>query len=811
VAKQRQTDVNINYKVNVVDVEKGNETLRRASAATDKLRQDTQNFGNSAGKSFQSASKNIEGMEIQLARLRQQIRLVNTQDTARLNQLTSQYKQLKQQVDAYNKSLFESAAASKQNAQATQSMASQFGQVIAAAKAFIAVGFAREVVNLSLAWAKLHGNVEGVERAFAMIPNSVLLLNKLRDATHGTVTDLELMQRALMAQNFRIPLEKLGVLLEFAAVKAQQTGQEVNHLVDYIISGIGYRSIKRLDDLGFTANRVKEALGGVSLQAASMGQVMTAVTTLMNEDLQKTGGYAVTAATGVGQLETAWHELNVEVAKQGENGGFVKFLKDAVDAVRLFTKSGGNFNNLPVVMMSEAVSKMAQEQAASIQKTNEALKEQERLLDVDKRLFDLAKTLQGYEQQEAAGKTNIETLKAEITQLEEKNKSLFGLQKLSTEEAKQIESKKKSIEAIEQQSSALLNNKAILAEVIKLVVDYRNALTTKLPADTLETDGDGKRAMPARLNQVVELDLKHPVTGEIGKYDKDNIIKALTAMVDFTKSGVIPPLKQPVTVEITPMDGWDKIGEEFAERWKEIVSAGIQDTTAIINSFVEKEANSYQVQLDNLSAFYDTQMKLAGDNERHKMELAIKRDREEQKLRKKAFDAEKEAKRVQTVINGAAGIINAFATLPYPAAVVASLLIAGSTAAQLAIIQNQQYSGFKDGVIDLKGPGTKTSDSIPARLSKGESVMTADETRSSVGILKSIRAKKLNDKVIKEIVSGRSGGSVGAVFDDSRIIKKLDEVKNATPDVKRVGNLMYETKVKTEGYKYWIRSKSLNG
>ena len=39
--------------------------------------------------------------------------------------------------------------------------------------------------------------------------------------------------------------------------------------------------------------------------------------------------------------------------------------------------------------------------------------------------------------------------------------------------------------------------------------------------------------------------------------------------------------------------------------------------------------------------------------------------------------------------------------------------------------------GFKDGVVDLEGAGTETSDSIPAWLSKGESVMTASTTKAN--------------------------------------------------------------------------------
>jgi hypothetical protein len=270
----------------------------------------------------------------------------------------------------------------------------------------------------------------------------------------------------------------------------------------------------------------------------------------------------------------------------------------------------------------------------------------------------------------------------------------------------------------------------------------------------------------------------------------------------------IPEFKPKVTPYV-PMDAWDKIAVEFSERWREIVSSGIQNVTDLVNASIQAEADSYQARLNELQRFYDEQIKLAGDNDRLKSQLSIKREREEQALRQKSFEAEKEAKRLQTIVNGAAAVINAFATLPYPAAIVASVLIAGNTAAQLSIINKQQYKGYKDGVIDLQGPGTTKSDSIPARLSRGESVMTAEETQSSKNIFKAVRAKKLNDKILKEVVSGRSGGSVSNVFDDSKLLKKLDEVKNSHPDIVQRGNMIYETRRKSENYKQYIRSKSM--
>ncbi len=49
--------------------------------------------------------------------------------------------------------------------------------------------------------------------------------------------------------------------------------------------------------------------------------------------------------------------------------------------------------------------------------------------------------------------------------------------------------------------------------------------------------------------------------------------------------------------------------------------------------------------------------------------------------------------------------------------------------AQVYALNESSKQGFKDGVVGLQGAGTETSDSIDAKLSKGESVMTARATR----------------------------------------------------------------------------------
>lgn len=81
-----------------------------------------------------------------------------------------------------------------------------------------------------------------------------------------------------------------------------------------------------------------------------------------------------------------------------------------------------------------------------------------------------------------------------------------------------------------------------------------------------------------------------------------------------------------------------------------------------------------------------------------------------------------------------------------PAALATSLATAGANSAGAILgisatksaLAAASTPGFADGVVDLNGPGTGTSDSILARLSAGESVVTADATRQFAPTLRAM-------------------------------------------------------------------------
>ena len=146
---------------------------------------------------------------------------------------------------------------------------------------------------------------EGVKAAFDRL-NQPGLLDNLREATHGTVNDLELMKQAVKFDNFNLSLEQMGTFLAFAQQQAKDTGQDVNYLVDSIVTGLGRKSLPILDNLGLSAEEIRNRM-------KETGDMTTAVAEIIQERMEAAGGYVETAADraaqGQARLDNAMKEL----------------------------------------------------------------------------------------------------------------------------------------------------------------------------------------------------------------------------------------------------------------------------------------------------------------------------------------------------------------------------------------------------------------------------------------------------------------------------------------------------------------------
>lgn len=179
--------------------------------------------------------------------------------------------------------------------------------------------------------SNLAKEAEGVRRAFDRL-NSPNLLENLRTATRGTVSDLELMKQAVQFNNFGLPLEQLASGLEFARIRAKESGQSVEYLVQSIVTGVGRQSPLILDNLGISARRVSE-------EFKRTGDFAQAAFKIIQEETAKSGQDLETYAERIGKINADIENFKVRV---GENfnllsGRAIALSEDFADLFR------GNF------------------------------------------------------------------------------------------------------------------------------------------------------------------------------------------------------------------------------------------------------------------------------------------------------------------------------------------------------------------------------------------------------------------------------------------------------------------------------------
>ena len=170
------------------------------------------------------------------------------------------------------------------------------------------LSFAGELKDMVTQGIELARQGEGIRIAFERLGRGDILKG-LREATHGTVTDLELMKAAVKFNDFKLPLEELGTMLAFAQQKAKDTGQSVDYMVDSIVTGLGRKSLMILDNLGLSAAEIKEKM-------KDTGDMTKAVGAIIRDQMEKAGDYVETAADRATQANVSLQNKMEELGRK---------------------------------------------------------------------------------------------------------------------------------------------------------------------------------------------------------------------------------------------------------------------------------------------------------------------------------------------------------------------------------------------------------------------------------------------------------------------------------------------------------------
>lgn len=230
-----------------------------------------------------------------------------------------------QAVEAKLKSLQAASVGSKSSSK----IGDLFSGVANLDSKFMGFGIAAAAVGTLVSESvKASIEIEGIRNAFDKL-NDPSLLDNLRKATRGTISDMELMKASVKASHFKIPLEDLATFFEFAQKRASQTGESVDYLVESIVLGIGRKSPRILDNLGISAIALKEKFGDVGLESASIADVSKAMGDIVRDELSGMGDVALTTKDKITQINTAFENGKVLIGDffVGATNGFLDLIE----------------------------------------------------------------------------------------------------------------------------------------------------------------------------------------------------------------------------------------------------------------------------------------------------------------------------------------------------------------------------------------------------------------------------------------------------------------------------------------------------
>ncbi len=796
--------VNVSYKVDDSELQKAKVTIQQVAAETKKSEVAMTQLSAQTTKSGTQIANTYEGMKLQMQQLRAQIDLTRNSDTARLSKLKGDYQEVKQRVDDFNKSL-------EKTKEAGQSNLSIFNSLQTTLVAVFSVAFVKQIGAAYLEMNKLAGQVQGVDLAFKRaFPNATLLLDKLRASTHGTVTDFELMKRTLQATNLGVNVEHLGVLFEFAAARAQQTGESVDYLVDSIVRGIGRKSILVLDNLGLSATRLREQFNGASIASKSVAEVTEGVAAIAKVELEKMGGYVETSATKVDQLHVAWDTLKQAIAKGAEDAGVIGFFTSLIDRIT---------NSIaPTEALAKTAAKTVNEFLSTGKKTNKQIQDEIilRSQNRDSLEAELAAWKKNNDTTTPGVLTKIKILEDEIKVEKEAITILSDYNKKLAETKPPAQESVGIIQALTDKIGDLneaLKKAATQNQISKIIKDLKAAETelknVQLPRLADPTDAENaKRDAEHDAN-----DLAY-IMAEV----QDEVIKNTD---DFNKK--TEDAEKEHQKELKKIDA-DAEAERKAQSDRERESAikeiekHNRDKERLQQAFQNFILNSVDQILtatlinrrddtDSINAYYDNQVAAAGKNDAQIKNIEKKRADALDKERIRQQEADKEAAITKIEIDALVAAARQFVDYPWPIALGFAAIIAASAAVQIATIksiktQTLKTRAFAEGEVGIDGPGTSTSDSIPAWLSKGESVINANATANSRNLLEAINERKIDDRILGKLAG--DGGRQDKGFDDKGIIEAIEKSR---VDYAIQGATIMEGRTKGKNFKQYIRSK----
>ena len=363
-------------------------------------------------------------------------------------------------------------------------------------------------------------------------------------------------------------------------------------------------------------------------------------------------------------------------------------------------------------------------------------------------------------------------------------------EKLNKIEEKRAEEYNKAQEAeaerlLKQEEDNAKERVKIAEDMAKMLIDIEKYLATTSEEIRDVELADNQRQYEKDLEDVINAGAAHVLQGEELSTQLQAITDAKNKANEESEAAHQKRILDLTKANIEKRRGLELNGIKLTEDEKQqVVQASGQAIAQLTGMISQRVIEGYQMELTALEERYNQGLISEQQYQRERASLLAKQ-----------FRAQQDAAIIQAVINTALAVTSALTAGPIIGPILAAIS-AALGAAEIAVILSQPTPQFANGVVDLQGEGTGTSDSISAKLSKGESVITAKETSKHKGLLEAMN-KGLAEKYIlsnyvkpaldSAMLSGFADMGKSAEFNgltanlkDHNIIAAMDRNRQAT-------------------------------
>lgn len=301
---------------------------------------------------------------------------------------------------------------------------------------------------------------------------------------------------------------------------------------------------------------------------------------------------------------------------------------------------------------------------------------------------------------------------------------------------RKIDLLREEIRQLDKNGDAWIDRNKEIVEEIRVLNASNTAINDYVVSINKETDAKNKAAQATRRKAEAERDaavirrLQATQNAEEGplniNLDGPGVDPDLIKRLDQLTEGFVTGPQVP---EANPAIAADRAREESLGQL-------VNYSTMAFNEILRSRTIAVQQEMALLENQYRYELSLAGNNADARNAIQQRYDQQRRALMNRQAQVDQQNAIFGILVNQGPGIAKAISSAPPPL----NFALGAAVAAYFALMLNNQRRiqppRFKDGVFGLDGPGTETSDSILAMLSRNESVVPARKSRKFASVLK---------------------------------------------------------------------------